>query len=64
VGTATLDAWAKAEGLDASQLRRMNPAYVGGRIARSERTQRVLAPMPATTAEAAATMVGAAAAGP
>ena len=37
---------------------------MGGRIARSERTQRVLAPMPATTAEAAATMVGAAAAGP
>ena len=63
-GTSSLDAWAKREGLDATQLRRMNPAYVGGRVARSDRTRRVLAPMPATTAEAAATMVGAAAAGP
>jgi membrane-bound lytic murein transglycosylase D len=63
-GIATLDAWAKAEGLDAAQLRRMNPAFEGGRIARTDRTQRVLAPAPAATAEPAATVLGAAAAGP
>ena len=60
----TLDAWARAEGLDAAFLRRMNPAFEGGRIARSDRPQRVLAPMPASTAEASATVLGAAAAGP
>ena len=63
-GVATLEAWAKAEGLDAAQLRRMNPAFEGGRIARGGAPLRVLAPAPADTAEAAATVVGAAAAGP
>ncbi len=41
-----LDAWAAQRGIDAAQLRRMNPAFAGGRVQRGDRALRVLAPMP------------------
>jgi len=40
----SLDAWARQRGLDADVLKRMNPAFPGGRIARNDRSLRVLAP--------------------
>ena len=45
-----LDRWASARGLDPAAVRRMNPAFVDGRIARSDRPLRVLAPMSAPAA--------------
>lgn len=43
--TATsLDAWAAAEGLDGKLVRRLNPAFANGRIARGERAARALVP--------------------
>ena len=43
----TLDAFARARGLDAAQLRRFNPAFEGGRVvARKDVALRVLAPVP------------------
>jgi membrane-bound lytic murein transglycosylase D len=42
----SLDAWSRAHGLDAAQVRRFNPAFEGGRIvARGDRALRVLAPV-------------------
>jgi membrane-bound lytic murein transglycosylase D len=40
----TLDAWAKANGHDAAWLKRMNPAFAGGAIVRTDKALRVLAP--------------------
>jgi membrane-bound lytic murein transglycosylase D len=63
-GAKTLDAWSRTRGLDAARVKRMNPAFEGGRIvARNGRALRVLAP---TTAEivAAVPPLGNAAAGP
>lgn len=37
-----LDAWAAQRGIDAAQLRRMNPAFAGGRVQRGDRALRVL----------------------
>jgi len=63
-GAKTLDAWSRSRGLDATRVKRMNPAFEGGRIAaRKDRALRVLAP---ATAEivAAVPPLGNAAAGP
>lgn len=63
-GHSTLDSWARARGFDPARVKRMNPAFEGGRIAaRSDRLQRVLAPATAELA-AAVSPVGTAAAGP
>ncbi|TWT21391.1 LysM peptidoglycan-binding domain-containing protein [Luteimonas marina] len=43
-GIATLDALATRHGADATQLRRLNPAFGDGRIARVQGTARVLLP--------------------
>ncbi|MEJ7747328.1 MAG: transglycosylase SLT domain-containing protein, partial [Luteimonas sp.] len=42
-----LDAWAAQRGIDATSLKRMNPAFAGGRVQRVDRALRVLAPAPA-----------------
>ncbi|MEP6633863.1 MAG: transglycosylase SLT domain-containing protein [Luteimonas sp.] len=45
--TMALDAWANRQGLDAAYVKRMNPAFANGRIARvgaGDRARRVLAP--------------------
>lgn len=39
-----LDAWAAQHGVDATSLKRMNPAFAGGRVQRVDRALRVLAP--------------------
>jgi membrane-bound lytic murein transglycosylase D len=41
----SLDDWSRAHGLEAASVRRMNPAFEGGRIVRADRALRVLAPM-------------------
>jgi len=43
-GATRLEAWAAAEGLDARLVRRLNPAFANGRIARGDRAVRVLLP--------------------
>jgi len=48
-GTTSLDAWSKARGLDPALVRRLNPAFADGRVARAGRAMRVLVPV---TAEA------------
>jgi membrane-bound lytic murein transglycosylase D len=61
----SLDAWSRAQGLDAARVRRMNPAFEGGRIAKRQDTAlRVLAPATAEVVATANTAIGAAAAGP
>jgi membrane-bound lytic murein transglycosylase D len=60
-----LGRWASAEGRDAAMVRRLNPAFAGGRVDRSHRTLRVLAPMrpiPGAAAEPDAALAGASAA--
>lgn len=42
----SLDRWATDNGLDPARVRRLNPAFADGRIARAQRALRVLAPMP------------------
>lgn len=59
-GTTSLDAWSKARGLDPALVRRLNPAFAGGRVARAGRAMRVLVPMAAT----APTLVAARETGP
>ena len=59
-GTTSLDAWSKARGLDPSLVRRLNPAFAGGRVARAGRAMRVLVPVAAT----ASTLVAAQEAAP
>ncbi|TWI03456.1 membrane-bound lytic murein transglycosylase D [Luteimonas cucumeris] len=64
-----LDRWAARYDLDATALKRMNPAFVGGRLARNDRDLRVLAPassagMPTPVAIATLADAGAAAAMP
>lgn len=44
-----LQAWARAQGRDAAAVRRLNPAFAGGRIQRAGLAQRVLAPMLASS---------------
>ena len=43
-GTTSLDAWAKANGLDPALVRRLNPAFADGRVVRADRAMRVLVP--------------------
>ena len=45
-GTTSLDAWAKTSGLDPALVRRLNPSFAGGRVARADRAMRVLVPTP------------------
>lgn len=47
-----LDHWAQRRQLDAAALKRMNPAFVGGRLARNDRSLRVLAPLAGVTVPA------------
>lgn len=44
-GTTSLDAWARHRGLDPSRLKRLNPVFPDGRIARNRGDARVLAPV-------------------
>jgi len=62
----TLEAWARAQGLDAAKLKRMNPAFEGGRVLarKDDGAWRVLAPVATAEIAGAATAVGATAAGP
>ncbi|MEO6264361.1 MAG: transglycosylase SLT domain-containing protein [Luteimonas sp.] len=46
--TTSLDAWAARNGLDGAVVRRLNPAFAGGRVARADRALRVLAPVAAS----------------
>ncbi len=43
-GAVDLARWARKGGRDAAMVRRLNPAFAGGRVARGHRTLRVLAP--------------------
>jgi membrane-bound lytic murein transglycosylase D len=52
-GTATLDAWAAQQGIDAAALKRLNPAFPEGRVVGGGRELRVLAPQAATAVAAA-----------
>jgi membrane-bound lytic murein transglycosylase D len=52
-GARDLGRWARGDGRDAAMVRRLNPAFAGGRVDRSHRTLRVLAPMRALPAPAA-----------
>jgi membrane-bound lytic murein transglycosylase D len=65
-GATTLEAWARTQGLDAAKLKRMNPAFEGGRILarKDDAAWRVLAPVATAEIDGAATAVGATAAGP
>ena len=56
-GTSSLDAWSKARGLDPALVRRLNPAFAGGRVARAGRAMRVLVPV--TTEAPTPTLVAA-----
>ena len=51
-----LDAWSRATGRDATMVRRLNPAFVGGVVQRGNGVQRVLAPRPAPAGLAASTL--------
>ena len=42
--TTSLDAWAGRKGLDAATVKRINPAFEGGRVAATDRKLQVLAP--------------------
>jgi membrane-bound lytic murein transglycosylase D len=43
-GATRLDAWSATQGLDARLVRRLNPAFANGRVARGDRAMRVLVP--------------------
>jgi membrane-bound lytic murein transglycosylase D len=45
VGTASLDIWAANQGLDGALVRRMNPAFVNGRVVRANQVFQLLVPM-------------------
>ncbi len=45
VGTASLDIWAASQGLDGALVRRMNPAFVNGRVVRANHVFQLLVPM-------------------
>ncbi|MCJ0826108.1 transglycosylase SLT domain-containing protein [Luteimonas sp. 50] len=49
----SIDGWARAHGRDPATVRRLNPAFAGGRIARADRAQRMLVPALPTAADAA-----------
>lgn len=53
-GVASLDAWARQQGLDARIVKRINPAFVNGRVSRNNGSLRVLAPLRPETAVVAA----------
>ncbi len=53
-GTASLDRWADRNGLDPALLKRINPAFPAGRVARARQPLRVLAPrLPADASDQA-----------
>jgi membrane-bound lytic murein transglycosylase D len=52
----SLDAWSRETGRDPALVRRLNPAFAGGRIQRGHGVQRVLAPRVAPDAVAASTL--------
>ncbi len=45
LGTSSLDAWSATSGRDGAAVRRLNPAFVDGRVANSRGSIQVLAPM-------------------
>lgn len=49
-----LDRWSLAQGLDPGVIRRLNPAFIQGRVARAGTTLRVLAPVNGRTEQATA----------
>lgn len=49
-GTTSLDSWAARNGIDAQALKRMNPAFAGGRVSWGKQSRRVLAPGKAAAA--------------
>ena len=51
-GTTSLDAWARQRALDPGKVRRINPAFSGGRIAKGHRPMQVLVPLAPGTAPA------------
>ena len=51
----SLDRWSRDQGLDAGRVRRLNPAFVDGRIARADRAMRVLVPAPPALGAVAST---------
>ena len=53
--TRDLDRWAASHGRDADLVERLNPAFSGGHVARSQRPLQVLAPASATEIAAAGT---------
>ena len=48
----SLDRWSHDNGLDAGRVRRLNPAFVDGRIVRADRAMRVLVPAASPSASA------------
>jgi membrane-bound lytic murein transglycosylase D len=52
-GTSSLDAWARQHDLDPANVRRINPAFAGGRIAKGNRPMQVLVPLAPGRAPAA-----------
>jgi membrane-bound lytic murein transglycosylase D len=46
----SLDGWSRDHGLDPGRVRRLNPAFVDGRIVRADRAMRVLVPTPSPPA--------------
>lgn len=61
-GIDSLDAWAGRQGLDATMVKRLNPAFADGRIVRVAAGSRVLVPAPATAPAAIPALVDAPAA--
>ena len=51
----SLDAWSARNGRDSAVVRRLNPAFAGGHVARADRALRVLAPMTSTQSLGAVT---------
>ncbi|MGN6112665.1 MAG: lytic transglycosylase domain-containing protein [Luteimonas sp.] len=63
-GARDLGRWASADGRDAAMVRRLNPAFAGGRVGRSQGALRVLAPVRVPPAPAVEPDAALAAAGP
>lgn len=47
-GTTSLEAWARQHALDPAKVRRINPAFASGRVAKGGRVMQVLVPVAAT----------------
>lgn len=57
-GATSLDRWAGSNGFQPSQVRRLNPVFVDGRIARADRAMRALVPAALPPAQGAVTAAG------